>query len=96
MTKQTIEVEGLPEGYRIKSIKLAECLTNVKKTESYGTYIQLEKIQPRKIVLEETGELRNVHQGEWFECAEGSMILWQSPCPGGVRMIWREVKESNE
>lgn len=49
--KHTIEIEGLPEGYNIKCIKLTEKVPFVDGTIS--ALVHVKKKQPRRIVLEE-------------------------------------------
>ena len=101
MTKQTIEVEGLPEGWKavayrvpkqdeyfIGSLGLSKC------SGSYtNQFIILEKIQPRRIVLEDTGEANftddeGEYKKQWF--SDGRLCLHRS------HNIWREVKETDE
>jgi len=88
MTKQTIEVD-VPNGYEISKIEYF----------SDSQYIKVrikEKIQPRRIVLEETNEERRICFGEWYESQEGKLMRW--PYGGktdGKHKVWREVKETD-
>lgn len=59
MKTQTIEVEGLPDGYKVIE---AHVTSSIKGTNSNGVSqlfasITVEKIQPRRMALEETEEL---------------------------------------
>ena len=60
MTKQTIEVEGLPDGYALKEVFIPAYRTSELTEDTLGAtfscVITLEKIKPRRIVLEETVE----------------------------------------
>jgi len=88
MTKQTIEVD-VPNGYEISKIEYF----------SDSQYIKVrikEKIQPRRIVLEETNEVRRICFGEWYESQDGKLMRW--PYGGktdGKHKVWREVKETD-
>ena len=88
MTKQTIEVEGLPEGWK------AVAYRNPKRNERYfhqgiiwtahideaQPFLIVEKIQPRRIVLEET--VQGKHERAFFD----DNNMWT---------YWREVKETD-
>lgn len=97
MTAQTIEVEGLPEGYKVID---AHVTSSIKGTNSNGTTqvfasITVEKIQPRRIVLEETEEF---HEPE--DINEEHTQCFPLIPHGVVKVIsnkkWREVKENKE
>jgi len=99
MTKQTIKVEGLPEGWSAKEFRLGEInepyydpatksICRLFLTSTVGVLI-VEKIQPRRIVLEETCEddcgmetIQNFNIGN-------TIINVKS------QKIWREVKETD-
>lgn len=53
--------------------------------------------QPRRIVLEETGEERSVSYGEWYEDDEGNVNKYLNKSFGSIRThkVWREVKETD-
>jgi len=51
MTKQTIEVKGLPKGYKITKVKYT---ATPQLNEHSNFKVEYEKIQSRRIVLEET------------------------------------------
>lgn len=55
--KHTIDIEGLPEGYEVKNIKVTE-----KQPWDNGTIaalIYVKKKQPRRIVLEEVNTVEH-------------------------------------
>ncbi len=104
MKKQTIEVEGLPEGWNAVAYRVPVNGENFFYDEKICNdkyqcheYLIVEKIQPRRIVLEETNEERKICFGEWYESQEGKLMRW--PYGGktdGKHKVWREVKETNE
>lgn len=105
MTKQTIEVEGLPEGWEpvayrcaVKGEYLFLSTEVVEATHDHFTpSVIVQKTKPRRIVLEETTEERSVGLGDWYENNDGVVGQW-SDCGFGSRQyykIWREVKESD-
>jgi len=99
-----IEVEGLPEGWKAVAYRVP---TNGETCwhQNFGIYTAtvsltqcfiVEKIQPRRIVLEETNEERRICYGEWYESQEGKLMRW--PYGGktdGKHRVWREVKETD-
>lgn len=97
--KYEIEIEGLPEGwlavaYRapIMNEYYLSC-NGVEKVNSnlLNFWLVVKKIQPRRIVLEETGELRQAVKGEFCEEA-GVFFSCQVDESVGKFKIWREVK----
>lgn len=92
MTAQTIEVEGLPEGYKVID---AHVTSSIKGTNSNGTTqvfasITVEKIQPRRIVLEEDiNDNRNPSTAQTLTLSSGRIM--HIFCPYAVR----EVKETD-
>lgn len=100
--KYEIEIEGLPEGWEPVGFRVP--LGGEDIIDFNGDLIRVgnaytqprlivRKKPPRRIVLEETGELRNANIGEWIE-EKGSFSRW--PCPkksSAEYKIWREVKE---
>ncbi len=104
MTEQTIDVTGLPEGWKAVAYRVP---TNGETCwhQNFGIYTAtvsltqcfiVEKIQPRRIVLEETNEERRICYGEWYESQEGKLMRW--PYGGktdGKHRVWREVKETD-
>ena len=89
MTKQTIEV---PDGYKIKS-------DGTVRSYDHGDVLcfNLEKIQPRRIVLEETCEERSLSYGDWYEDDEGNVHKYLNKSFGSRRThkVWTEVKETD-
>jgi len=87
-----IEVEGLPEGYR--AIKVV--LTNkADKLSPVCATVYIEKNQPRRIVLEDTGEVRKPEIGEYIQ-NNGNFCKCHKPERWGYEhQIWREVKETD-
>ena len=89
MTKQMIEVD-VPNGYEISKIEYF----------SDSQYIKVrikEKIHPRRIVLEDTGEERSISYGDWYEDDEGNVHKYLNKSFGSRRTYktWREVKETD-
>jgi len=104
MKTQTIEVEGLPEGWKAvahrKPLKEEYILYGDEICKPKGLmnrpWLIVEKIQLRRIVLEETNEERRICFGEWYESQEGKLMRW--PYGGktdGKHKVWREVKETD-
>ena len=52
--KHTIEIEGLPEGYNVESVKITH--SHVMDGGIMLAVVNVKKKQPRRIVLEETTE----------------------------------------
>lgn len=80
MTKRTIEVD-VPDGYVLK---------HHSDTPGLKLIFDLEKIKLRRIVLEETGEIRR----EFFEI-NGRIQQSDSRITAGEYKIWHEVKETD-
>ena len=104
MKTETIEVE-LPEGWKAvahrKPLKEEYILYGDEICKPKGLmnrpWLIVEKIQLRRIVLEETNEERRICFGEWYESQEGKLMRW--PYGGktdGKHKVWREVKETND
>lgn len=95
MTTHTIEIEGLPEGWKAVAIKLEELEGSDSEHAIYIAKVIAEKIQPRRIVLEETGEERSVSYGDWYEDEDGNVINYLNKSFGTRKTykIWKEVKE---
>ena len=57
----------------------------------------IEKIHPRRIVLEETCEERSLSYGDWYEDDEGNVHKYLNKSFGSRRTYktWREVKETD-
>ena len=99
-----IEIEGLPEGWKAIAYRVPKgniefvFIENVirKAKPQDKKCLIVEKIQPRRIVLEETNEERRICYGEWYESQEGKLMRW--PYGGktdGKHRVWREVKETD-
>ena len=98
--KYEIEIEGLPKGWKPvrydipkinEFILYDDSIADIAKDITVPCLI-IEKIKPRKIVLEETTELRIPNPGEWYCTSNGSIAR----CNGikySPSVIWREVKE---
>ena len=103
MTQHTIKIEGLQEGWKavayrrpignIEYVFIDGEIRQAKPTD--GVCLIVEKIQPRRIVLEETGEERSVSYGDWYEDDLGRVNQWLNKDYGSSRCvkIWKEVKE---
>lgn len=88
MTTHTIEIEGLPEGWEAKPIKLPNMLMGSGGELYADVVITLQKTKPRRIVLEETEE-DNVMDGRYWKdqgFAQGKVLVVSQP------KIWR-IKE---
>ena len=101
--KYEIEVEGLPEGWKAVAFRkpnkeeqyfCQESIWKANLNESYP-YLIVEKIQPRRIVLEETDEIRFVKHGEYYE-ASGQVYRFTKDEESSHKFkVWREVKENS-
>lgn len=98
--KHEIDIEGLPEGWEpaaIRKQKLGEhifCLdTGLVVPADHRTpkaHLIVKKKQPRRIVLEETGEKNHLYEsGQYSSFSAGGFVI------SGVRNKWREVKEND-
>jgi len=107
MKTQTIEVEGLPEGwkavgYRVGRAGVEHTLDDSMKPmlcHECMTYpvLIVEKIQPRRIVLEETQETRELQEGDFYESQAGYIHQWAwGHVSESKYKVWREVKETDE
>ena len=86
--KHTIEIEGLPEGYEVKNIKVTE--KQPWDNGSIAALIYVKKKQPRRIVLEETSEENHLYEsGQYAAFSAGKFVI------SGVRNKWREAKEND-
>lgn len=94
MKTQTIEVEGLPEGWKAVEIRVDPDQYNKYVGDDGCLYweakIKMEKIQPRRIVLEEDiNDNRNPSIAQTLKLSSGRII--HIFCPYAVR----EVKETD-
>lgn len=101
-TKHEIEIPDLPEGWRAVAYRAARrgidhVLRNGQITIYNGSsdavdLLIVEKIKPRRIVLEETDEIRRVNNGEYYY-HNGYALCWPSPSPTDLEYkIWRVVE----
>ena len=106
MTKQTIEVDGLPEGWKVVAYRVPlENKDYILDGDQvllccwppHKNSLIIEKIQPRRIVLEDTGEERSISYGDWYEDDEGNVHKYLNKSFGSRRTYktWREVKETD-
>jgi hypothetical protein len=94
MKQQTIEVEGLPEGWKAVAYRIPKINEHVLgddgkiwlvQTEQECKQLVVEKIQPRRIVLEETDiELPQGYQEFYIS---GTLLEIKTS------NLWKEVKE---
>jgi len=104
MKTQTIEIEGLPEGWRAVAYRLpknGEHMLNDDTVEicnydALTPWLIVEKIQPRRIVLESSTDSRKAVFGDWIY-NNGVIEQWRSQKESqSTYRIWREVKETDE
>lgn len=95
MTQHTIEIEGLPEGWEVESVNVSGINFNNERTSMKVPVIaHIQKIQPRRIVLEETEEVRPVGYQEFYSTSNGTLVQWQLACKTDeAYKIWRVVEE---
>lgn len=103
--KHTIEIEGLPEGWEAveyrSPLKMEKYFFDGEINEALENmayeFLIVKKKQPRRIVLEETGEERSVSYGEWLEYEDGLISQWPDEKYGSniSYKVWREVKETD-
>lgn len=107
MKTQTIEVEGLTEGFEVKILKIhmpAETLMQITKNNHHynpainiarvNADVVLEKIQPRRIVLEETAEY---HEPEDKSAIHTQIIIDEAETAIKImsNVKWKRVKETD-
>ena len=102
-TKHEIEIPDLPKGWRAVAYRAARrgidhVLRNGQVTVYRGfsdavDLLIVEKIKPRRIVLEETDEIRRVNNGEYYY-HNGYALCRPFPSPTDLEFkIWRVVEE---
>ncbi len=101
--KFEIEVPGLLEGWKpvaYRSVRPGEHVWHAGGVEqslcgSRASHLVVEKIKPKRIVLEDTGEFRRPAAGEYVLHSGCSFTKCNSPHAWGDTKcgIWREVKE---
>ena len=87
MTKQTIEVEGLPEGWRVKTMTIRPRHTKEDKFRAEAI-LELEKIKPRRIVLQETSEEIDATGCQLLVIDDVTLDIYTDK-------LWKEVKETD-
>lgn len=95
--KHEIDIEGLPEGWEPVCYRPANegeyyLQNGVVYSSIDMTYprIIVKNKQPRRIVLEETGEKNHLYEsGQYSSFSAGGFVI------SGVRNKWREVKEND-
>lgn len=104
-TKHEIEIPDLPEGWRAVAYRAARrgidhVLRNGQVTVYRGfsdavDLLIVEKIKPRRIVLEETSEVRKASHGEYYYHEDyGRVMRWPCHMQTEVKYkIWRVVEE---
>lgn len=105
MTEQlhTISIPGLPDGWRAVAYRYPKegeyFLWEMKPTLSECdyqeiTHLIIEKIQPRRIVLEETEEFREAEPGEFLINIQGFLQEWSDTAKTAAKYrIWRVVED---
>lgn len=101
--KYEIEIPGVPEGWKPVAVKpprkdIDHILTRegvvLFRYDGYEPRLIVEKIKPRRIVFEDTGEVRRPQIGEYVRYTDGSMYLCQNTRMwDNTAEIWREVEE---
>ena len=104
MTKQTIEVE-VPEGWKVKEYRMPnkgdyfwhQNRVCVASSSFIDQRLIIEKIQPRRIVLEETEEFASIEK-RGYVLLDGDIIEFkrQGDTISPPHKLWREVKETDE
>ena len=98
MEKHEIEIEGLPGGMIAHSVKVIELDSGDSEQCTYNAQVIAKRVKPRRIVLEETDEVRLVSPGEHYGYVEDKIYIgmWPAPnCSLRSYRIWREVNESD-
>lgn len=99
--KYEIEIEGLPEGWKpveYRPVKEGEdyfCFGAIQqaKFDSSAPALIVEKIKPKRIVLECTGEIRRPEVGEYAQYGDSFTLCRDQDRWGCEHEIWRKVKE---
>ena len=100
-TKHEIEIPGLPEGWKPVAYRPVRpgdhyfyygTIRQAQHDSSVSALV-VEKIKPKRIILEATGEVRQPVTGEYVH-NNGNLCLCRKPERWGrEHEIWREVKE---
>lgn len=105
MNKFEIEIPGLPEGWKpvaYRPMKEGEHRfdfgrVSLATSDTSAPYLIVEKIKPKRIILESTGEVRRIKEREYARY-NGMFVPCMNPDHGleYEYEIWREVKEEAE
>ena len=102
MNKFEIEVPGVPQGWKpvaYRPVKPGEYIAHTGGVEqsltgAMASYLVVEKIKPKRVILEATGEVRKPVIGEYVLHLGSSFTRCNSPDAWGMKCeIWREIKE---
>lgn len=99
-----IEIEEIPDGWKPTAFRKAlagECYLNYcgkavqAKYDTVLRWVILEKIEPRRITFEDTGEIRTASYNEFYEDSDGYINRWQlRDCRSmGEYKIWHKIEE---
>ena len=92
--KHEIEIPDLPEGWDAVSVKLIELESSDSEHAIYASKVLAKKKQPRRIVLEETGQVRKPMEGEYVQ-NNGNYCLCRKPERwGNEHEIWKIVEDN--
>lgn len=106
-TKQMIEVEGLPEGWKATEFRppkdgenfflpASGILTAKIDFLRHEARLIVEKIQPRRIVLEETNDVFGIRKSGYRVYSSGIVQHIENAVGSDIgEKIWREVKEND-
>ena len=62
-----------------------------------GAYmLQVKQLKPKRLVLEQTSEVRKLLFGEWFEDEKGNLLQWKLVDPSPVRYRYWQVIDEEE
>lgn len=98
--KYEIDIPGLPEGWKAVAFRVPKYGESIIDYSGdlrtvTGLYQQprliVEKTRPRRIVLEETDEVRLPKYGEYY--VENGQIIMSMGVANGAKKIWRIVEE---
>jgi len=97
-----IEIPGLPEGWKpvaYRNPKKGEWLLTLfgglvqSEGAHPGLFLIVEKLKPKRIVLEYTGEIRRPEVGEYAQYGDSFTLCRDQDRWGCEHEIWRKVKE---
>ncbi len=102
--KHEIEIPDLPGGYKavvfrpgIRGESIIGCNgVVILDKNTISPHLIIEKIQPRRIVLEETNEVRKANRGEYYYNNGFVLCLTWPMQTEGEYKIWRVVEEDKK